>query len=196
MAWDSVHALLEAIKSIEYVILRNYESVETAVEEGEDLDILCSDSDIQKMIETAHAVPLNEKDIGCKDCFNYYTWVNEEKLLLDIRCIGDGYYDAAWEKNMLEKRILKGRFYTLNQEDYAYSILYHALLQKDKNGAVKYLKEFQKLFGEQDEEKLLCVLGNYMYEKGYSPSTPKDRWVYINASAYKTVEDIINGRKD
>lgn len=107
MDWNSVDDLLKAMDSIEYVFLRNWDSIREACEEGEDWDVLCLDK--EAMVNITHAIPLNQHT----DCYNFYTSVGGKKLLLDIRCVGDGYYDKPWEEVMIKNRVKTEGIYVL-----------------------------------------------------------------------------------
>ena len=81
----------------DYVILRSYENLlKKDWENDSDIDILCSNI-------ASFCSALNAKKDGRNN--NYYTIVVDEKtVLLDIRYVGDNYYDPLWQKDMLQRK--------------------------------------------------------------------------------------------
>lgn len=189
--WKSIWDIVEVIKDEKYVFLRNAENLKDDFSEKDDWDILCAD--LKQFINRVKAVPLNKKE----RCYNYYTVVNEKKLLLDIRCVGDGYYDSKWEINMLETREEKDGYFILDNEQQKYSILYHYLLQKNTETDLKYKKYIQQNFGIFDLKKNLQQLYAYMKKNGYVYVMPLDDNVYLNTENIKLLkEDEMNGREN
>ena len=86
--------------------------------------------------------------------------------MLDIRCVGDGYYDKPWEEVMIKNRVKTEGIYVLCKEDYNYSILYHALLQKRERDGAKYNQMLRELFDESNKEKWIGNLAQFL-SKGY-----------------------------
>ncbi|MCI8323873.1 MAG: hypothetical protein HFI54_09535 [Lachnospiraceae bacterium] len=190
MDWNSVDDLLKAMDSIEYVFLRNWDSIREACEEGEDWDVLCLDK--EAMVNITHAIPLNQHT----DCYNFYTSVGGKKLLLDIRCVGDGYYDKPWEEVMIKNRVKTEGIYVLCKEDYNYSILYHALLQKRERDGAKYNQMLRELFDESNKEKWIGNLAQFLIKKEYQLVLPLDEGVYINRRLYNQLGEMMNGREN
>ena len=174
--WVSVDALFEAVNTEEYVILRNHQSITKRCLEGEDLDILCRDKD--RFVNRSAAKPL----ANIQPCYNYYTTVGSMRVLMDIRTIGDGYYDAQWELNMLQRRVPCKNYYVLSDVDYPYSLLYHMLLHKRASDTGKYERELKSLFGEAwgDLSVQKELLYRFMQQNGYRCTVPSDTGVYLN----------------
>jgi hypothetical protein len=129
--WDSIqHVFEELNKNCTYLILRNYEDIEEGrimVKGHDDIDLLCMDRDVKKVIEYMHAFPRFKKD---NDVF-YLIHLQGQNIKVDIRHTGDGYYDRKWQEAMLEKRKLHPLgFYIMDEENYYYSLAYHGLFQK------------------------------------------------------------------
>jgi hypothetical protein len=188
--WSSINDLLDGIKGEEYVFLRNAQSINEEFDESEDWDILCKDAG--KFISKIHAKPLNENEIENK-CFNYYTIVNDKKLLIDIRQIGDGYYDELWELHMLRDRLSHMNYYVLDNVNEKYSLLYHYLIQKKTDDNSKYKSFIIQNFDEWNIEDNIKALAGFMKKNNYSFATPIDSWVYLNKKNIKLLEEKING---
>jgi hypothetical protein len=128
--WGSVQEYFQTLNlnfNVEYLILRNFEELLDAKinMEHADIDILCSNPKL--LVSASDAFPRVKNDDG----IHYFVKINNIDIELDVRWIGDGYYDTNWEKEMLRtKELYRNSFYIMNQENYFYSLLYHALVHK------------------------------------------------------------------
>ena len=182
-AWTSFEEFVEELNKQKYLVLRNYENVLEELEQGGDLDILCEDK--EEIVTNLKALPRNNREV----CFNYYVMVQDRKLLLDIRNVGDGYYDTKWEKEMLEKRIFNGTFFIMDEENYKYSLLYHALIHK-KEIPSKYINRFcdQFMQAEMNEKWPYKLLGQFIATKKYRLVKPKDPSVKFNKKNFNKLK--------
>ena len=100
-----------------YLVLRNFENFyeELLLEGHNDIDVLCKSSkDRRKMVSVLGAVPRLSRDNG----IHYRFFCQGKELDLDIRCVGDGYYDRRWQKAMLENRVYDERgFFRMDEDD-------------------------------------------------------------------------------
>src|SRR5699024_4913559 len=108
----------------DWVVLRNHEYLPNNFwGNDKDIDLLCDD--LPKFISVANA----RKRSGGISAFE--TTIEGKDVLLDIRYIGDNYYDSVWQKNMLDRKtIQQGIVPILREDDHFFSLLYHAKLQK------------------------------------------------------------------
>jgi len=123
--WNNLSELFKVLNySHNWLVLRNYEehSDNYVFGEGDDIDMLCENIDKFTAI-------MNAKDRPGGRC-SYFVEVNNMKIPLDIRFIGDKYYDPVWEKDMLERKQYKGIIPVLSEYDYFFALLYHIRLQK------------------------------------------------------------------
>ena len=76
----------------------------------------------------------------------------DQKVLVDCRWVGDCYCEK-WQRKILETRIFQenGKFFRPDEINYAYSLLYHALIHK-------------KIIARDYEFKLRALLGNMLKE--------------------------------
>ena len=173
--WPSINELLSVLNSTtEYVILRNFESIPEQFNSPEhnDIDFLVSDYEEVRMI-------LNAKPLTSSP----YRVLNEVEINgiltpIDLRYIGDGYYDEKWESSILNSRIMDNKgFYKPNKENYFYSLLYHALIHKT-NMSKDYKSKLNLL-----SEKLginnfnRSTLDRFMNTNNYAYSLPIDKSV-------------------
>lgn len=149
-----------------YLILRNFEmyTKNILLEEHDDIDILCDDR--EKIIQTMGAEKINESDD-----IHFLVNIAETNIRVDIRWVGDTYYDEIWERNMLNTRIMyQGSFYVMNDENYYYSILYHEIFHK-RELREDYIKRLiplaRKLRIQFDRDNLEETLKKYMKTKEY-----------------------------
>lgn len=171
---------------IEYVVLRNYENLaecEAFLLEGHpDIDILCRDS--QAIVRILDAQTRRKDEPPFKgDGTHYYVYVRGKKVCLDLRYLGDGYYCKSWEEDMLARKQPQGDYFVLCPEDYFYSLIYHAILQKRELSQEYNIRltematKMNVLIEKADTPSFLAELQRFMKEKGYRFEYPKDKTV-------------------
>ena len=174
--WESLEQLFYVLNgTIQYVVLRNFQKLPEEYEVGihSDIDILCDNREnIQKIL---NAVPAKKS----KKRSRYKVIVNNDMVYMDFRYIGDNYYDKKWQMEILNTRILNKGFYIPNNENYEYSLLYHAIVQKKKI-ASDYKEKFKNIFKTTDELLLKKYLYDYMNTKKYNFVDCVDYTVYFN----------------
>ena len=165
-------------KKIKYVVLRNWELFfdDLFIEGHNDIDLLCKNSFHKgKLIKTFNAIPI-ANTFGSK----YISFIGGQRIILDIRIVGDGYYCKKWENNMIKNRVFDSRgFFILCNADYKHSLIYHVLIQK-KDISVSYLERFKKWELELNKNSLFSILQNYMSVMEYYFSKPFDKFVVQN----------------
>lgn len=180
--WDSLKQLFYVLNdTCEYVVLRNFDDLPDIYEVGEhsDIDFLVKRRDVFTRICNANAVYRD------KLRSKYEIKVNQKSVYIDVRYVGDGYYDAGWETNILKTRILVTQcFYTPDEENYIYSLLYHGLVQKKKI-ADEYLIKFEAIFGMVTIKNLVDILNLFLDHNKYKYVEPKDFSVYYNNFNFK-----------
>lgn len=129
--WDSLFELFTFLnKTSHWMVLRNFEFLSNTYifKKGDDIDILCDDLDYFTAL-------MNAKRRYGGRC-SYYVTVNNYNIPLDIRFIGDKYFDPLWASDMLKRKEFKSIIPIPSKFDYFFSLLYHVKLQKT---AVKYI---------------------------------------------------------
>lgn len=199
--WKDIKELFtELNKECNYLVMRNYENLlddSFFVDGHEDIDFLCED--LSKMTHVLDVKSRKIYDNGVQ----YYILLQGQKIKIDIRQVGDNYYDEKWQRAMLSnKTTYADTFFTMNKEDYFYSLIYHSILQK-KQLSKEYQSKLSnmkcdlfniknnQLFSEQE---LLDDLLSYMRKEEYYCVYPKDstipnRFVLVpgNISKKKTM---------
>lgn len=179
--WDDMREAFNAINSkCSYLVMRNWEGFynDILLEGHNDIDVLCDGvKDSKKMVTLLGA----EKRFEIDDGIHYKISYRDCVVDLDIRTVGDGYYDKKWQRNMLKNRQLNPLgFYTMNEEDYFYSLTYHAIYQKDCL-TEEYLQRLQNMsllvkrndVEQNDFEEALfdfMVASKYWYTKPFDLS--------------------------
>ncbi len=174
--------------SAQYLVLRNYENVCEDLKNGGDIDILC---DSKK--ELSFAIDLKPR-FSRDNEFNCKTVINGIDIPIDVRSVGDGYYDAKWERDMLTRRIERWSFYIISDYDEKYALLYHALLHK-REVPEKYISYFQKQFKECSLDQMIVELAAFMNKNGYYPVIPQDGGVCFNRDNYELIKRKIDYEK-
>jgi len=181
MGFSNVDELFDRLnEGVRYVVLRNYEDLDKEIENTEhpDIDFLCESAEkFMKRIPTESRGEANDR-------VHRKVLVGNKEVYIDIREVGDGYYDSRWESDMIDKRIIyRNRIFVPNDENYYYSLLYHALIQK-KEIAPDYhmkLKEIGEKIGVMYEmNTALELLEKHMRHNGYKYSYPQSPMTVFN----------------
>lgn len=174
--WDSLQTFFSVLnENVEYLVLRNFEEFVEGIfnVDHPDIDILCRDSK-----ELIHFAECTTRTGNHKDLIHQKILIGGKSVALDIRHVGDGYYDESWEKDMLRKRrLINNLCYVMDEENYYYSLLYHALVQKktlSNDYQIRLETMAIKLFDETKYSPVsLEMLQSYMREKGYRFTYPE-----------------------
>ena len=181
-----VHALNQS--DVPYLVLRNYENMlspEIYMDGHGDIDLLCADSRALAQFIGAMSYTNKVKEI-CGDGVHYYVMIANKPVSLDLRSVGDGYYCTRWQKEMLERRVFKDGFYVMDEFDYLYSLIHHAILQKRsfsdeyKSRLADMCKRLQIHLMDDTLQSFMRLLEAYMVEKGYTYTYPTDTFVPLN----------------
>lgn len=187
--WPSLQALFEhLVRGVDCMVLRNFEQLPASLLAGDaDIDALCrSPHDVAAIANATVRVDANGK-FACE------TLVGGAPLPMDLRFVGDGYYDAAWQSDMLARAQLRnGCVLVPAPEDHFFSLLYHAKLHKR---AVKptygpRLAELAQAIGLPsyagcnlaDDATAAGLLAGYLAAGHYRASVPLDVWVDYHAA--------------
>lgn len=177
---------------LDYAILRNYETIpeEIYVNDHNDIDIICYSYQDAAYVLNAQKVFPEEYRI------HYQVKVENRLAFFDFRYVGDQYYHYAIEKQILEKRVFQKKgFYTIDDENYFFTLLYHALLHK-KQFSPEYQERLKKMkphYTErlQNQEQATKLLESWLWEKGYSITRPIDVSVQFNETKVKQMNPIL-----
>lgn len=169
--WESLNEFFDVLnENTNYLVLRNYEEFSEGdiVSDHPDIDILCADRD--EFLEHVCSESRSSKE----DKIHRRIIINSKRVDLDVRHVGDGYYDTRWEQNMLEtKRSFNGLCYIMNNENYYYSLLYHALIQKYEISP-DYNERLSRMACDFEVADPLSIntLESYMLIQGYKYTYP------------------------
>ena len=192
---------LNSYEGLEYVVMRNFDNYPDKVllDEHADIDILTNDYFLFKAISggKARKGPMVE-DGGYKVC-NKVNIAGME-IDVDVRHMGDNYYCADWEKDILSKRVLHKGFYIMDDINHFYSLMYHGLCQKapgrlSNTYKTKFLDFEPKTnvgineSNVHDEEFLFRTLHKFMKEKNYDYIRPNELSIHFRTMIPEDVED-------
>lgn len=126
--WENLQQLFDTLNRLtNYVVLRNFECLphEYLLEDHGDIDLLTDN--LKEMVYVTNA----SKVFPLEFRVHYHIKINGTVVPFDFRYLGDDYYDAVWERGILENSVFeKDLFYRPNDGDYFFSLLYHALIHK------------------------------------------------------------------
>ncbi|MCR4651623.1 MAG: hypothetical protein K5662_07675 [Lachnospiraceae bacterium] len=167
--WNSIIEMLCSLNNYKCntMVLRNYElfSNNKLISLHEDIDMLCDDSD---MVINALSATCRIND---SDKIHLNVLIAGALVPLDLRVVGDSYYDEQWENDLLKRRVItKEGYYIPNPIDYIYSLMYHGLfhkseLKKEYVDRILLLAEESGL--EIKKEDFPIMLKDYMNKNGY-----------------------------
>ena len=123
--WKNTSQLFYVLNAtVNYVILRNFENIS-------ELDISALNSDIDiltNQVEEIRFVTNGKKILEEKKQEFHLVKIENKDVLFHV---GEQYYDPKWVNDILDHKILhQHEFYTPNDKDYFYSLLYRTLVQK------------------------------------------------------------------
>ncbi|MGN0485175.1 MAG: hypothetical protein ACI4HI_16655 [Lachnospiraceae bacterium] len=174
--WENLTQLFYIMnQSVNYLVLRNSEYLPQTYQSEQHGDIDLLTDDLKRMKWILGGVPVFKATFRV----HYRVKIGQEDVYFDLRYVGDDYYCKAWEEEMLLKQVDSGKgFPVLSLQDYQYSLLYHALIQKPRLSS-DYKQKLRDLF-DCREEDYLEELQKFMSAKNYDITLPRDLSVYIN----------------
>lgn len=196
--WKNVNEMFYALNNcLNYAILRNYESLpeEIYVNGHNDIDIICDSFENAAYILNAEKVFPEEYRI------HYRAKVQDKYANFDFRYIGDNYYFKDLEERILKNRIYNEKgFFTLNEDDYFYTLLYHALIHKNifkEDYKKRLIKMKPELITEQStEDDMILSLKNWLKQNDYIAVKPIDKSVYFNIENLRKLGPCIFNEKN
>jgi hypothetical protein len=178
---NDVFIELNKYSKLQWLITHNFETFN----QEEDIDFLTNDyfffMRILDTIEKPKENKFNSVSQGKMSVRNYI-FIGEHLKEIDIRYIGDNYYDKKFEIDLLNKRIIHpNAFYIPNKEYYINSLIYHSIIHKEVI-LPKYIKIFKKN-GIHDEKinkkNLKDILDRFMKKYNYSYVKPESTVGYF-----------------
>lgn len=188
--WESYKEVFKMLNiTSNYLVLRGFETLPIENEEP-DLDVLTDN--YQRFASALGAKQDAQRPYKAK------VLVAGEWISLDMRYVGDKYYDIAWAKEMLQTKIYREGVYVPREDHYFFSLLYHAKVQKPKV-KTKYIGILQNLAeklnfewydtAHLDEDKAIGqILNGYFRNYNYYYEDPIDTGVYKNTSVIKYLQ--------
>lgn len=188
--WTSYQELFNILNyTNNYLVLRGFESLPNENPE-KDLDVLTDN--YQRFASALGAAQLGHQPYKGK------IRVNNEKVSLDIRYVGDKYYHTAWAKEMLETKVTSNGVFIPRSDHYFFSLLFHAKVQKPKVKE-KYIPILSKIatdlnFSWYKPEKLADdkyvgqLLNGYFRTHYYYYEDPLDKGVHKNEAVIKHIQ--------
>ena len=161
-----------------YVVLRNAEGLpETFDPRHEDIDLL-----VDNVTACASLLGAVKSRGGAAA---YTVRVGEHDVKLDIRSVGDGYYDERWERAMLDSRQLTAENLFVPTPEHAFhSLVYHVFYHKraiapDYYSKIARLAERIGVSGS-DVSAWFDALDAFVWKNGYEFTRPADPSVHLN----------------
>lgn len=167
---------------LEYVVLRDQNS------EKDDLDLLTNDYFLFKRAADCHSYknknlkliansgdPIEEDGIKVSN----YIRIKDKIIHLDVRYVGDNYYDTNWQKKILKNRKYFSGYFVPNLENQLYTLMYHIIYHKgliDK----KYINFLKKNFKKNLSLKTVGdKINKFLKQKNYKILRPNDLTIPI-----------------
>lgn len=182
--WKSYEELFRVLKySCNYLVLRGFEELPEH-NPAPDLDVLCWS--YQRFASAAGAA--QNRTMPFKGSVD----IAGESVSLDMRFVGDKYYDPAWAQQMLQTKVLRKGVYVPRDDHYFFSLLFHAKVQKPAVKPAYYgiLESLAQRLGfdwyatqDLDNDAAMGrLLHGYLMAEGFLYEDPVDRGVHKNAA--------------
>ena len=173
--WESFEQFFRTLnETIDYVILRNFKDLKNS----DDIDVLTTN--LKEFIYISNA----KKIITYRfmNRVQYKVKIDKIEYYIDIRSIGDNYYDGKWQKDIISNKVLNRQgFYIPSDVHYKYSLLYHYIAHK-KIFFPHYFLQLSGLFNNLKLNSLVRDLKKFMNENKYCFVSPRDLSIKINHS--------------
>lgn len=188
--WKDYHEVFQILNlASNYLVQRSFETL-PAKNEEKDLDLLADD--YQRLASALGMTQMKDRP------YKGHIKVGGERVSIDIRFIGDKYYDVSWQKDMLEHKVLRQGVYVPREDDYFFSLLFHCKVQKPQvkekyygilDQLAKQLKfEWFDTALLADDKKIGEILDGYFKTHGYFYEHPIDKGVYKNNAVIKQIQ--------
>lgn len=195
--WEDLQALFRVLNAgASYVVLRNFEGLLEGAPSSRhgDIDLLTDDPTLLRHLTGARKARPEPYRVL------HTIRVGGDDLLFDFRFVGDGYYDASWERDILARRVLDpGGFYRPSDDDHFGSLLVHATVHK-VTVSEEYLERLSRLgasagvpLDHGTHETLRDTLHRWLARSGYELTEPQDLSVVYNRD-YATHEGLSEDR--
>ena len=181
--WNSLKQLFYVLNNTtKYCVLRNFEMLPHSYmfDLHGDIDLLVENRNEARWI--INATPIYREEYRVFHKVN----VDGTDVYIDIRYLGDDYYDIKWEKQILSfSRVLSNGVSVPCDEDYFYSLLYHAYIHKYviSNDYVDIFNTLSKKlminYSEVDVDSIR-LLDEYMEKHQFEYIRPYDKSVRYN----------------
>ena len=197
LGWNNFKEFISfANISCDWLILRNFEFLPfNFFKNDKDIDILCRNKEyfVKKLNLTKRSWGISAFQVK----------ISGKQIPVDLRFLGDKYYDKLWQNNMLENKILQSKLVPRPCNlDYFYSLIYHCKLQKS---AVKeiYSQILSQLiitlginnlnkFFVYDDLITSLLLADFLNINNYQIPIPLDKNVKLNMVFYRYLKQFIN----
>lgn len=195
--WDSLQQFFYTLNATtEYVVLRGFEHLQETLNSTEHGDIDC-----MVRHSTDAALLVGGRDLNPHGRPHYLVRIGEQQVFIDIWDIRNHYHDPKWDDNILRTAVLhEGLIRVPCTENYFYMMVHHCLINKRKV-AGDYPALLADLFtrtGLADHydtaaypspfDLYLDLLQQFMKERGYRYTRPRDKTVFYSEKLVKAQE--------
>lgn len=131
---------------INYVVLRNYEKFPALIEEHPDVDLLTDDYyAVKRIIDGDNPFKPSFEDGGYR--IHNYVSIGGRDIGFDIRYVGDNYYDAEFEKHILQNKVKCKNFWIPDEDGHELALQYHNMVHKGVGVDWRFLDVCMELTG-------------------------------------------------
>jgi hypothetical protein len=182
MKHSDIRSFFDAVKDLNYLVIRNYWELTDTVttDEHKDIDILCEDR--EAFIQKAGL----ERNPVFFDKVHYLACIGQKKVPVDLRDYRDGYFCRPWAEDILKNRTaLEDLCYAMDNKNLFYSIIYHCVVQKGKisDSYFRQIKDLGEGLGIEvtTKENARDILVKFMEDNHYYIQKPEDPLLKIHA---------------
>ena len=165
-------------KKLKYIVLRHQKNL------NDDIDVLCNDFFLFKRTVDGQSFKLKGlnlfsntgdpfEDYGFK--VSNYVKIKNREICIDIRSIGDGYFNKKWQLELLKNRIKVNNYFTVSKKNNLLANIYHIVYHKGyiHKKYQMYLKSSLKN-KTINFEYLKKYIDHYLKMKNFNITRPSD----------------------
>ena len=184
--WESLTHMFDHLNviNLSYVVSRNHEDYtkKNYLQSTKHPDVDFMVTDYNATIAALGALPsgLHATELGGHRV-QHNVLIGGKSVHVDVRYVGDHYVDPNWMRDILRNRVARNGIFVMEAEDYFYSLLYHALIQKPQFGSDYKLRLMEMTSNSTAKSRLggsrrdQCeLLLGFMNDRGYISSKPDD----------------------
>lgn len=185
--WESPDSFFTALNhTVPYVVLPK-EPGDRFIEEGSGFEILTSE--YKELVAVANARPIGGMLPSWGGRFRVR--IGGRDVRMELRSVGDGFLDAGWERDLLQRRVWnEPGFYSLRPEDALETLAYRAVAHRAgsdesrRRHLAALARALDQPLGSEKRADGRVLVERLLRERGYEWTRPRDPFVRTDPRAF------------